>query len=452
VTAKVVRAQILLDAAWDARGDGWASEVSQDGWELFKDYLKQAPPLLTELPDPAACAIRVDVATGLGEPFEVVEQAVKRSEELNPQDNDALTSTANYLLARWHGGNGRLAQYIEDTMKRRGDAVLVEFLGNYELQSSIIEELPYDLVDRGLSAAEAESPGKPRLLRRRANIEVHYGNKEKARIAVEALAKHKETDVSFEFDRESWNRFVEAGPSLPIELPEVIEHGQYANVLPAPRLIAPSDTLPLIPGRSLGIRLRYLEENTRFARREIILDGPDGRQTRTEYVRPNARKKGMEELVLWDLTDKDKTPGIWTLSVTEEGRPVASQSFTMVDGQGRVEPGLRLIYKGRLQMDPTLGIRYPADDAETIPAQLGTSFGFQVRYIGLPKSAVYNWVYPADSQGRRKMEPYELNLEKFPSYQMVYSLEQPHELVKGTWHANAVINGKNLGGVTFEVR
>lgn len=94
--------------AWKARGSGYASSVSREGWELFKERLANADALLVRLDTPQAkCAApvstRIDVMMERGasdeELFKVYSDGIRRF----PEYHQIYFSMARHYQPKWGG-------------------------------------------------------------------------------------------------------------------------------------------------------------------------------------------------------------------------------------------------------------------------------------------------------------------------------------------------------------
>jgi hypothetical protein len=108
----VVRADLqgcyYTSYAWNARGTGWASTVTSDGWRLMKERLAQAAEILDaayarhpESNLPARSMIIVVMGQGQG--HDLMEMWFHRAMQADPDDYLACQRKMTYLRPRWHG-------------------------------------------------------------------------------------------------------------------------------------------------------------------------------------------------------------------------------------------------------------------------------------------------------------------------------------------------------------
>jgi Domain of unknown function (DUF4034) len=125
ITAQVSHAQFMTDYAWHARGSGYANEVTEEGWRLFRERLAASRTILDQSKSLAPCpvwwSVRLRVALGQEEEpaaYEALFQEAKKSE---PQFFPHDISRAYYLLPRWYGKVGDWEAAAADQIERDGE-------------------------------------------------------------------------------------------------------------------------------------------------------------------------------------------------------------------------------------------------------------------------------------------------------------------------------------------
>jgi len=108
--ADVLKGEFYVQAAWCARGSGWSSSVSQQGWELFAQRLAKANDILTAVyaahPDQTGTPrSMMTVALGQQQPRDQMELWFQRGLKLNPDPFPLYMSKYKYLLPRWYGSD-----------------------------------------------------------------------------------------------------------------------------------------------------------------------------------------------------------------------------------------------------------------------------------------------------------------------------------------------------------
>lgn len=125
LTAREAYAEALTGFAWKARGSGWASTVTPEGWELFRQRLREARTTLEQIP-PARrrCPMwyRVMLTVALGQSWERAEydQLFREAVRVEPAFQHFHTARAYSLLPRWHGEEGDWERFMEESADAAG--------------------------------------------------------------------------------------------------------------------------------------------------------------------------------------------------------------------------------------------------------------------------------------------------------------------------------------------
>jgi hypothetical protein len=131
VTARVAAADILVSAAWKARGTGYASEVSEENFRLFKERHAAARKILEETEKlPESCPVFYDVllhlARGQGWEREEYERLFAKAVDLDPLYTDFYVEKAYYLLPQWYGRPGEWEKFAETSAEAVKDPAGME--------------------------------------------------------------------------------------------------------------------------------------------------------------------------------------------------------------------------------------------------------------------------------------------------------------------------------------
>ncbi len=113
---------VLTEHAWNARGDGWASTVTDEGWKLFNERLEKARKELErsyalDPTDPIAPAHLIRVALGLGLDRNEMEKQFQRGKAASPDEYDLYEMKLNYLKPRWHGSEEEMLGFAREVVK-----------------------------------------------------------------------------------------------------------------------------------------------------------------------------------------------------------------------------------------------------------------------------------------------------------------------------------------------
>jgi len=108
--------------AWDARGGGWASSVTEEGWKLMKERLAVAEEELNQAwaldPTSTAPAQRmIAVVLGTDGNRDKMELWFKRAMAANPWSVDTCEAKANFLEPKWHGSPEELLAFGRECFK-----------------------------------------------------------------------------------------------------------------------------------------------------------------------------------------------------------------------------------------------------------------------------------------------------------------------------------------------
>ena len=107
-TSDALDAEFDVDEAWLARGHGYASSVTAEGWQVFRERLDEADKVLTGLharfPNEGMIAgSMMRVVLGKEEPRDQMELWFKRGTDLDPANYRFYWLKLDYLLPRWYG-------------------------------------------------------------------------------------------------------------------------------------------------------------------------------------------------------------------------------------------------------------------------------------------------------------------------------------------------------------
>ncbi|HEX8522624.1 MAG TPA: hypothetical protein VF669_10240 [Tepidisphaeraceae bacterium] len=121
----MIAGQVHLNAAWKARGSGWADTVTEEGWKGFADHLAQArthyekaQQIQPDYPEAATCMITVSMGDSTHEERAWFDRAVAAQVDYEP----AYRKLRWALRPRWGGSYGdMLALALEAGASKRFD-------------------------------------------------------------------------------------------------------------------------------------------------------------------------------------------------------------------------------------------------------------------------------------------------------------------------------------------
>ena len=167
ITARIALAEAYTDYAWDARGEGAASTVSDSGSRLFaersekaKQILGKASALRAKCPEWYVAMESVALAQGWerGDARALVEQA-KSSE---PEYYYVYRMYAQYLLPKWYGEEGeteRFAAEVADSLGgNKGDVAYFQIAGNLvcDCEDQPLYHMSWPRIRRGFDALDKQ--------------------------------------------------------------------------------------------------------------------------------------------------------------------------------------------------------------------------------------------------------------------------------------------------------
>jgi len=125
MTAHVALANFFTSYAWEARGNGYADTVTEEGWRLFRDRLTKAEVILKRaktFPARDSQYWRVYQRVALGQSWSAPEHEKLLEEGLavDPTDMALYIGHAYHLLPRWGGGPGEVEAFVERASKMPG--------------------------------------------------------------------------------------------------------------------------------------------------------------------------------------------------------------------------------------------------------------------------------------------------------------------------------------------
>ncbi|MGD8595380.1 MAG: DUF4034 domain-containing protein, partial [Gammaproteobacteria bacterium] len=119
----LAKAEILISYAWDARGSGWAKDVTESQWSLFNSRIAEARQVLE---DSAA-------VSGNHPYWFLTMEIVAKAQNWNIQEFEQLYNSAiyayptyyyiyfraaDYFQPRWHGSRKLLRQFVDNAVNK----------------------------------------------------------------------------------------------------------------------------------------------------------------------------------------------------------------------------------------------------------------------------------------------------------------------------------------------
>ncbi len=208
--ARISLAEAYVGYAWVARGHGYASTVTEKGWDLFRErvglassalvdaaHLKEKCPYWYEEMQTVALAQGWDKT----EARELMEQAVA----FEPDFYHFYREHANSLQTKWYGDEGELESFAAEVSDRvggeKGDILYFEITSleacQCDAEKDVLQNMSWQRIKRGYSALELMY-GVSSLKRNRfASMAVKANDKDAAHNAFSAIGT--------EWNKEVWN-------------------------------------------------------------------------------------------------------------------------------------------------------------------------------------------------------------------------------------------------------
>jgi len=192
-------ARVHLVLAWQARGGGWASSVTPEGWQGFREHSRQAVEWLEDAPlhtagDAALYNLLFWARRDAGRPRADVEEAFRLGTAVDPTYDQLYNSMAAYLLPRWHGRPGELeafaARAADQTKAWIGDGMYLRVAINALLvdrEASLrLYTFSWPRLKRGLRDLDRAFPNSSRTVNYMGYLACLYQD---APLAAEALGR-----------------------------------------------------------------------------------------------------------------------------------------------------------------------------------------------------------------------------------------------------------------------
>lgn len=117
-TPLIAKARAYIDFAWNARGRGYASTVTEDGWKACKEKLDKAWALLDDAErlnplDPEIYALQIEICRMVCRDREEIEAIFEKGINIEQLYCPLYYEMATTLMPRWHGKKGELEAFMD---------------------------------------------------------------------------------------------------------------------------------------------------------------------------------------------------------------------------------------------------------------------------------------------------------------------------------------------------
>ncbi|HTV39333.1 MAG TPA: hypothetical protein VMF08_02050 [Candidatus Sulfotelmatobacter sp.] len=114
--ADYIKATFYLRYAWQARGHGWSSQVTPEGWQLFGERLKVARRALEHAwsrdpQDPQIPTLMISIVLGEQSGRPEMEKWFARAMQADPDNYAACRAKLHFLLPEWYGSRDDMVAF-----------------------------------------------------------------------------------------------------------------------------------------------------------------------------------------------------------------------------------------------------------------------------------------------------------------------------------------------------
>ncbi|MDD2710321.1 MAG: DUF4034 domain-containing protein [Verrucomicrobiae bacterium] len=125
ITPRVTLFSFYISFAWKARGGGWAREVTEEGWKVFRERLARARTIFEDADrlqtkDPELYARAITLAMGQSWPRKKMESVYEKGITLFPHYFPLHVAKRYYLAKKWHGDEGDWQIFAQQAADRLG--------------------------------------------------------------------------------------------------------------------------------------------------------------------------------------------------------------------------------------------------------------------------------------------------------------------------------------------
>lgn len=172
-TAAAIRIRSQLNYAWEARGSGYASSISDEGYKLFIERLTPIAGWTEEaeqgeINNPLYCDSAIDFAKSIGQPKVRVDQLVEIAAKVPIWTYRPYLAATEYYLPRWYGGPGDMERFAlrvyELTKNRLGAEAYTQIVvqvSRYHGSTTFQDfQFSWPLIQQGFCDAAARVPNR----------------------------------------------------------------------------------------------------------------------------------------------------------------------------------------------------------------------------------------------------------------------------------------------------
>ncbi len=227
ITAYVALANELTTYAWKARGNGWAQDVTPEGWRLFALRLNQAVQILIRAKSldekcPYWWSALLKTELGLNATRAQHDSTLNKAIEAWPGYCGFYNLRAKYLLPRWSGQQGEWESDLEDSASKLGGeegdllyARVAAYMNQQRFFTNMFQEsaVSWPRVDKGFQIMEKRFTNSSYPLSEHACLAVLARDKRVASMCFDQLGGQIDLTVWLSVD--TFSRFATWAGSIP---------------------------------------------------------------------------------------------------------------------------------------------------------------------------------------------------------------------------------------------
>jgi hypothetical protein len=210
VTARVALSWTWIRYASEARGNGYADTVSQNGWKLYEERTEKAQKIIADAASlPVTCpesyVVKLNIAQHQGWGKDGILALYREAAKFEPGYYYYGRAVAMLLEPKWFGEEGDTAKFVEDEANRiggkAGDAYYFQLASTKDVICGCEDQpkLSLERVERGYGAVEQMYGVSMLNLNQLAFLTVHLGNKPDVLLTDQTLQR-----IGTQWSKYSW--------------------------------------------------------------------------------------------------------------------------------------------------------------------------------------------------------------------------------------------------------
>lgn len=214
-TPRTALALAHMHYAWSARGEGWANEVTPEGWEGFQRHLELAEKWCVEAEskpekDPQLYATWITVAMGSCSEDSVLRGLFEKGFALDPEYLNLYSSYCQNLWPRWGGSRKKIERFFAEVHERTRASMgekMYAIVADAQFCSGAVygDSADWALVSKGFDQLLEEYPDSPYYLNRYCLLACFHKDKEKAKTLFDRIGDEPHLPA-WEYEKAKFNQ------------------------------------------------------------------------------------------------------------------------------------------------------------------------------------------------------------------------------------------------------